>query len=326
LSLIYCVPDGALVGPNRWLPTEPFDYGWWMFGCNQLRCGSCNHQVRASVPDGKRYRHYECACQSRDEAHDYFVLGADQGQVQELVTKWHCGGHPQMPLPVDLDGVQISAVGPFTAIVERTLASPPFLAPGFPNRSFWVQRLYCLLPTAAQKAMVGKAVAAQLSSPDPAMINGAFDFFHDQPRAPGGDEVIAIAKRDRDRLRATPDPSLPEQSLYDRALEVTEQLLVPPLPGQPAGNATALELGHSSLLAGEASNGMVFRIAKRDPSWFAAHAADIVRARPEDVDFVVEALKDFPEAARDEAFRDVAALGEAARASVDSAIEERAEH
>ncbi|MEO7733619.1 MAG: hypothetical protein ABIY55_21830, partial [Kofleriaceae bacterium] len=142
----YCKGAGALVGPNRWLPTEPFDDGWWMFGCNQLRCAACQEPVRASLPEGKPYRHYECECQSRDEAHEHFILGADQGQVQEFVTRWHCAGHPPMPLPIELDGVHVSAVGPFATIVAQTLATPPFLAPGFPNRSFWVQRLYCLLP------------------------------------------------------------------------------------------------------------------------------------------------------------------------------------
>ncbi|MEO7734565.1 MAG: hypothetical protein ABIY55_26655, partial [Kofleriaceae bacterium] len=181
------------------------------------------------------------------------------------------------------------------------------------------------LPTDAQQAMVGQAVAAQLASPDPEVANAAMDFFHDLPRAHGGDEVVALAKRDRDRLRATPDPSLPEQSLYDRLLEVTAQRLLPALPGQAPSDTAALELAHSSLLAGEATEVMVFRVAMRDPSWFTAHAAEIVRAQPDQLDFVIEALKGYPEADRSRAFHDLAAVDDAAQAAVDSVLEELVE-
>jgi hypothetical protein len=51
-----------------------------------------------------------------------------------------------------------------------------------------------------------------------------------------------------------------------------------------------------------------------------------VQARPEELDFMVEALKDFPATARTQAFHDVSAISEAAKASVDNALEELEEH
>ncbi len=322
MSLVYCVTAATLVGPKRWLPTEPFDYVWGPFGCNQLRCGTCEQAVRSSIPDGKRVRRYECKCQSRDE-YDLLLLGSDAGQLQEFVNAWHCGGHPQLALPTTLEGIAISAVGPFAVIVAQTLATPPFIAPGFNTPSFWVQRLYRLLPTAAQQAMVGQAVAALLSSRDARVAKAAMEFFRDIPRAPGADQVAVLAGRDRSRLRATPDPHIPDASLHDRSLEaVAGRLSV--LPGAPVDHA-ALDIARRALLAGEATDDVIFGVAANDPSWFATHAADIVRARPEQLDFVVEALEDLPAAPRAQAFRNVSAISETAKASVDSALEELAE-
>ncbi|MEO7733620.1 MAG: hypothetical protein ABIY55_21835 [Kofleriaceae bacterium] len=251
------------------------------------------------------------------------MLGSDAGQLQEFVTAWHCGGHPQLALPTTLDGIEISAVGPFAAIVAQTLAAPPFIAPGFNTPSFWVQRLYRLLPTAAQQAMVGQAVAAQLVSSDARVAKAAMEFFRDIPRAPGADQVAVVAGRDRSRLRATPDPHAAGASLHDSSLEtVARRLSV--LPGAPVDHA-ALDVGRRALLAGEATDDVIFGVAANDPSWFASHAADIVRARPDELDFVVEALKDLAVTARTQAFRKVSALSEAAKASVDRALEELAE-
>src|SRR5262245_60504295 len=108
--------------------------------------------VRSRVMPEKHCRHYECKCQSRDE-YGFHLLGSDAGQDREFVTAWHCNGHPPLPLPLptELDGVALSAVAPFASIVRHALASPPFVAPGFRGTSFWVRRLYRLLPAAAQQ-------------------------------------------------------------------------------------------------------------------------------------------------------------------------------
>jgi hypothetical protein len=296
LSLVSCLSAPALVGPEKWLPSEPFDYGWAAIGCNQLRCGKCKQWVRSRLEEARFHRHYECACQSRDE-YTYHVIGSDAGDDHEFRTAWHCAGHPSLPLPFTLDGVAIAAVAPFAAIVSQTLATPPFIAPGFRTPSFWVQRLYRLLPTAAQQAAVGHGVVAQLSSSDAALVRAALDFFFDIPGAPGGEEIAAIAVRDRDRLRAIPDPSSPESTLYDAMLEAVRARLALVTDGALDDRA-ALDVARGALLAGEATDMMMYRVAAADPTWYCEHAADIVGARRQDIECALEALTSVPAAGR----------------------------
>ncbi len=314
MSLVYCPPDGTLVGPSYWLPTEPFDFVWGPFGCDQLRCRSCGQAVQSTIDDAKQFRRYRCACQSRDE-YGYHLIGSDAGQLQPFVTAWHCAGHPRLALPVELDGIAVSAVGPFAQIVHQTLADPPFVAPGIKTPSFWVQRLYRLLPAAAQQAMVGQAVAAELSSAEPRVVRAATDFFFALPAAAGADQVAAVAERDRDRLRATPDPVSPKQSLYRRMLEAVEQRLAVEAGGAPADRA-ALALGRRALVAGEAGSDMIFRMATSDSTWFCEHAADIVRAQPDELDVVLEAMQDVPADGRARALHDLEAIDEATHDAV----------
>jgi hypothetical protein len=229
-----------------------------------------------------------------------------------------------LPLPIQLDGVEISAVAPFAAIVSQTLANPPFLAPGFRSSSFWVQRLYRLLPTAAQQAAVGQAVAAQLSSADPRTARAALDFFCDAPAAPGGEQIAVIADRDRDRLRATPDPRSSTTSLHDRMLEAINARLVIVQCGLAVDQA-ALEVARRALLAGEAGDGTLFRIAKVDATWYCEHVADIVRARPKDIEYALEALTRVRPPERTLALGKIQGLGKAASCAVSTWISEHPE-
>jgi len=310
VSLVHCVPAGSLVGARLWLPTEPFDYVWGRFGCNHLRCGACGQPVTSSLDAAKRCRSYACACQSRDE-YGHHVLGADAGQLHEFVTAWACAGHPALHLPVQLDGVAITAVGPFGPIVSQALANPPFVAPGYRTQSFWVQRLFRLLPAAAQQAQVGHAVAAELSNADARVARAVMDFFVDLPWAPGADQLAVVAERDRDRLRATPDPGSqisPASSLYARILEAIEARLLVQRDGGGQVDQPALELARRALVAGEAATSMVFRVAARDPAWFCEHAAEIVRAQPAELEFVLEGLKGLPPAGRAKAVSELLAI------------------
>jgi len=313
----------SLVGPKRWLPNAPFDYGWGSIGCNQLRCGKCGQLVRSRVDAARFCRHYECACQSRDE-YNYHVIGSDAGDDHEFRTAWYCPGHPQLPLPIQLDGIDIAAVAPFSSIVSQTLANPPFIAPGFRSSSFWVQRLYRLLPAVSQQAAVGQAVAAQLASPDAATARAAIDFFCDIPAAPGGEHVAAVADRDHDRLRATPDPVSEGASLFDSMLEAINARLVLVNEGVPVDHA-ALSVARSALLSGEAGDATVFRVAKVDATWYCEHAADVVRARPADIEYALEALTSVPAAGRALALQNIQNIGKAAARAVTSWMKEHPE-
>lgn len=307
MSLVHCIPAGSLVGPDLWRPSEPFDYAWGRFGCNQLRCGACGEPVRSHVVPGKGVRRYACACQSRNER-DYLVLGADAGFDHEFVTRWYCAGHPRLALPATIDGIAVAPDGPFAPIVGSALGSPPFVAPGFRGTSFWVQRLFRLLVDAPQQPQVSRAVGAELSSADPAVVRAATDFFRELPWAAGAEQLAEVLDRDRARLRATPDPGSPSgASLHDRFLEVLEPRLAVVRDGAPVDRA-ALDAARRALIAGEAGSGMIVRIAASDSTWFIDHAADIVRARPACRDRVVGALHRLPAAERPRAARALQAI------------------
>jgi hypothetical protein len=324
LTLVHCLVAATLVGPKKWLPDEPFDYGWNAIGCNQLRCMSCGQWVQSRLEEARFCRHYECACQARDE-YSYHVIGSDAGTEREFRTAWYCAGHPLLPLPSKLDGIEIGAVAPWSAIVRQTLATPPFLAPGFRTPSFWVQRLYRLLPSASQQAAVGLAVASLLSSTDPPTARAAMDFFIDIPGAPGAEQIAGVAERERDRLRAVPDPgSKTGDSLYDRMLAAIDARLVIVIDGAPVDQA-ALEVARRALLAGEADSGMMFRVAPIDATWYCEHAAAIVRARPDDIEFALEALTSVPAEGRALALQNVRSLGKAAGLAVNRWVKEHRE-
>jgi hypothetical protein len=310
VHLVCCPVAALLVGPKRWLPEEPFDYGWDAIGCNQLLCGRCKRRVQSRLDTARFCRHYECACQSRDE-YNYHVIGSDAGDDHEFRTAWHCAGHPALTLPIRLDGIDVAVDGSLGSIVVHTLAHPPFIAQGFRTASFWVQRLYRLLPEGPQRAALGQAVASQLVSSDPAIVRAAIDFFSDIPAANGGEQIAVVAERERDRLRATADPVSADISLYDSLLEAINARLVLMNAGAPADRA-ALEVARRALLSGEADEATLFRIARIDPAWYCGHTADIVRARPLIIEYALEALAGIPAADRAVGLENIQRIGKAA--------------
>lgn len=311
------------MGQKWWLPTEPFDYSWGRFGCNQLRCGTCKLPVQSSIDETKHCRRYACACQSRDE-YGYHIIGEDAGYIHEFITGWYCAGHPRLPLPVVLDGIEIAEVSPFASIVNATLATPPFVAPTYRTPSFWVQRLFRLLPTAAQRDAIGRAVARQLVSQDARTARAAIDFFLDLPWAAGVAEVAAVANLHRDRLRATRDPlSQMQSSLYDRIMEAVGARLAVREDG--AVDAAALDVACRALLAGEAEITLVYRVASSDPAWFSAHAAAIARTYPAEMDFVVHAVTYLSDQARSQVLQDIRAISKAAAKVVRAWLKENPE-
>lgn len=301
MTQVSCVGDGILVEPALWLPDQLFDYAWTSFGCNHLVCGQCGQLVRSEVLEDRLGRHYECACQARDE-YGLHWLGSDNGRERGFETSWHCAGHPPLDLPVTLDGIEISDVGPVSSIVSRTLTRPPFLAPGFAKLSFWVQRLYWLMVSESQRAQVGHAVAAHLASGDPLAARSALEFFRDVPSAAGADQVANLVTRDRARLLGTPDPDRPSVSLYARALETIEARIS--IVKKPV-DRVALEVARASLLRGEADDALILAVVRCDPHWVVQSAADLVRARPARLPFVLQALTHVPAT---ELSRSVAAL------------------
>jgi hypothetical protein len=294
MTLVRCVHDGALVGPNEWYPSEPFDYAWrTTFGCNHLRCDGCGEEVTVELVDGDQARRYRCRCQSRDE-YSYLVLGADRGLLHEFVTQWHCAGHPRLALPVTLDGVAIPEVGDFGAIVAATLTTPPFKPPRIDERTFWVQRLYNLVPAAAQRDAISRAVATHLGGPDVARERAAIEFFWRERRAAGAEEVAKLALRDRARLEQTPDPMKPRRSLYQAVLSpILGRLGVRNADGS-AADVAAVQVARDVLLDGGGVGSMLFSLVEIDRAWFFDHAVDIVRANPDTLEYVLGAALKVP--------------------------------
>jgi hypothetical protein len=313
VSLVFCKP-GTLVNPRLWLPEEPFDYSWGSFGCNQLRCGRCGQAVASRVIE-QHGRHYECACQARDE-YGVHPLGADAGQDRAFETAWHCGGHPRLALPTVLDGIPVAASGPEVAAVQRGFTDPPFTAPGFSSAAFWVTRLFRLMSTEEHKARVGNAVATYLTSEDAALLQRALDFYYLAPEAAGAEQLAALAVRDRVVLRGFPASGNASASLYDRLLASIEARLMLEKDGGGTVDEPALEVARSALLRGEAEEELVYAVAQHDAAWLAASAAAIVRAKPTALDYVLTAFEDLPEAHRDHGLAVLRQLDKKADAAV----------
>lgn len=289
VKLTYC-KAGTLVEPRLWLPEEPFDYVWGRFGCNHLICGSCKQPVHSSIREGQLSRHYECRCQERDEF-DIHEIGSDAHQERGFETSWRCNGHPQLQLPTVLDGEGVSELGSYEHLVARTLAAPPFVAPGFRGKSFWVRRLFRLMPTEAQRSAISRAVAEQLSSDDASVVRAALDFFEDAPWAEGVEALAVIGERRAKWLRGTTDPERAERSLYKRLLDaINVQLLLS--EEAPSIDQNALAMARAAVLGGEASVDLLMTSALRDPTWFSSSIVEIYKANPREWQFILRALDD----------------------------------
>lgn len=297
----------ALVGSEYWLPVEPFDYAWAQFGCNQLGCEHCGQAVRASAVGSKASRLYQCGCNAREE-YGIHVLGSDDGRDRAFEHRWGCAGHPALPLPTVLDGVALSDLSSWSAVVNETLSSPPFRAPGFDRPSFWVERLYHIVPLDTQRREIGPAVVRQVVSSEPTQVAAALSFFLHVHNAPGASELAAIADREAERLRSARRPDCPSETLYDRMLEVlVGRLHVLDASGE-AVDGPALLVVQAAALRGEASSDAVVQLSRRAPRWFCQHAVALVRARPTAIGSVRFALREGPPSKLEEAVESLLAV------------------
>lgn len=287
---LFCEGGGAVVCARGWLPEEPFDFAWGRhkIGCNRLRCGRCGRDVAAVVIEERR--EYRCECSRLAPPEDELSAGGEPQRC--FVPGWRCAGHPALSFPVILDGIALSSIGDYEEIVRRTIARPPFLAPGARERTFWVERLYHLMPTEAQRARVGRAIGALLSSTEAVLVRAALDALWAISYAHGGAELLLAAERHGARLRALADPRQPRRTLYDGVVSAARDWLRAAARGGRAGATAIEELRRAALAggAGGASGEAVALLAQVDPGWFEAHAPAIVRAAPGALAQVLEAL------------------------------------
>jgi hypothetical protein len=303
LSLVFCTPAPELVGPEGWLPTEPFDNVFC--GCNHLVCGHCKENVTTTLHPS--FRLYRCACQTREQSGTFYHLGSDYGHMTEFRTMWNCAGHPQVTLPFVFEGVEINETN-LEAVVTKTIAAPPFQPPKPRSISFWVERLYALLPNDSYKRVVGLAVGKLLSSHDTRLACAAIDFFYWRALAFGAEQVAIVVGRDRARLAMISNPFREPESMLASMLQVLSLLIGWQTKNGRLNDSFALEVSKDSLLQGQQAStpyDLISSVAAADEDWFVMHAAQIARKQPTWTADLRYALMKYPEAVRASALSDL---------------------
>lgn len=317
------MPEAWLVGGDNWLPTEPFDFSSGLLvpvvGCNNIRCGACGQTVANARRTDSLARRYWCRCQERDVSGAH-LIGADQGQVNEFITRWRCAGHAALALPSQLDGVSISATGLDTATTEWALAQPPFVAPGGAKPGFWIARLHQLLPDSL-RTTIGTTVGALLSSNDPRVVSGAIGFFWVLPHALGAAELASVAAVRSAWLEATGDPFDAGVTLEDSIYDALQRRIAVRDSSGRSADPTALAQMERALLSGKNPSEIVLSVGNADPGWLAQHAADLVSAATTDATSIVLALKSASRAQLIAALRPIAGTSVALRAEISGALE-----
>jgi len=313
------------VNASGWIPTEAFDYecgaGGNAVGCNNLRCNRCGGGVRWRLEEGKSDRIYHCGCDIYS-AHQSEPLKEYAGPEHFFHGDWECAGHPALELPVVLDGVELSEIGPYEEIVSRALLEPPFVPPGYGwSSTYWVERLFYLMPTEAQKARVGRAVASALSSEDARLVKAALDFFDRTWNAAGREQLLVVAHRDGERLRAMRDPGFPSRSMYDAFASGIQVWLL--YGADVAGEGSALARVRSARLNGSAAAEDFMDLAWRDPRWFYKNAAAIVDTQPAALPWVLEELMVFPPSCRLKPLAELRKIGKETAAEMKQWFEQR---
>jgi hypothetical protein len=307
-----CRPYPQLVGADYWLPTEAFEVGWDVaVGCNNLRCPDCGEAVRWDGPPGRTVRRYWCACREHLETWTYWVGGEPEDLFAETIT-WYCAGHPNLTLPVVLDGVSLHADTDWAAVAAAAILAEPFRPPGVDLRQAWLVRLFHLLPR--ERAALGAAIAELLYANDPRLVLGALQFFIAEGRAPGAERVTAMVTSRRDWLAETPDPHTPSYSMLDDALLLLNTRLL------GTGRATdrpALALAKELALSGIGPRGTAGRLLDHDRKWLWANARALIHANPDWADELVYLATLQRATMRPRLLRDLAAVApDAARKAV----------
>jgi hypothetical protein len=310
------------VGADQPIPEAPYDFAWPStgpdVGCNQLICDGCGDPVRsepgfglrrelsaeetALLYDAARWRKhnklvrqarssrlYVCRCgghhavkQPRgldDPYHDDFRHPPPRG--------WHCGGHPRLALPFDLDGERLAAEGvDWQALIEgavrheRAQDRPDF------TRAYaacWWQRLYHLLEHLPQSEDVARAVQRGLEADgEPVFQAAAVDFFRRLPLAPGGDALAPLALREGQGLMSQPNPERPHQSVGELLqLALAERLGSRDQESSSDQLEATCAASHRAVMwPSSAAATLLEAVTERDPGWVRAHLDAIWQANP----------------------------------------------
>jgi hypothetical protein len=307
-ALNYCVSGGVLVGPDRKLGPEPFDYCWPLadapIGCNHLVCRECGKTVRSAnrVSSGPQmmarwqevfpstdwdaliregvlersdyHRLYVCAHTQLSETNDRFIEYEESWQVIAPPPPWRCAGHPRIPLPGALDGIALALDSDFDALAERALSGRlarevPATAP-FGDQ--WLSRLFHLIKHNELGGRLARAVFGQISSPDLAVRVQAIDFFRRNPNAPGAEDLVALARDHRERFAGVANPNAPDTDLLYFVLQALACRV-------DEGDRAPLALLHDELLKpGPKPGYLIATLERHDAEWLAANRTAILSA------------------------------------------------
>jgi hypothetical protein len=293
-----------LVGTSHWLPPEPFEFGWAPgVGCNNLRCDRCGEPVFSRVRTEEERRRYDCTCRrqglssshfagcgaegrlyacacQRDEVVGVYEIGSDEDDDLYLprLSGWVCAGHPDFLLPAGLDGVRLDSNTDWDALAVQGLLHPPFVPPGIELSATWITRTYRFL--GIERSLLSRAVAGLLTAEDPRLVEGAFDFFYNEPEAAGAESLAGSVVARRQWLATTPWREWPTAPLIDYAsLLVHERLRVVDEGGGPT-DRPAMETAKHLASDGIGPYHTPLAFFRHDPDWLLTHAVALMRANP----------------------------------------------
>ncbi len=340
----HCDFAGTLVSATGWLPSAPFDHRFTPApaptpGCNRLRCGDCDSDVRnrvgvaktpafvprfaygsdersplADVEPNKSVRLYYCRCLAHTE------YGSTELEIQgvepyrEFVSNWRCQGHPPLEPGSTVDGDRIDD-DTLVAVVERRLADPTSRLPDGLDfakdcaPTFWLSRLHGLL----SRSESGQALARRLEAtvldhvldPDAVRRYAVLNFVYLLHIDGGPARIVKAA-------RQAPDKFQGEVTIGAMTFDLGLGLSSIAGRGATAGEGNALDLLKEQVLAGAAGRTGLLDVGEQDRAWLLDHAVAVYRAQPDLLDTLVR------EIARGPAARTTTLVRELVRAGADT--------
>jgi len=305
----YCAHGGMLVNAQSPVPLQPWDHrpptALSFLGCNRLHCAGCDSEVRqlpgvelapdfaldgselyecpspgalpGVIPD-PRARLYFCRCSRWLELVAHELDPEDSDPESDPVLPWRCAGHPEVGLPLTLDGVSLASEADVRDVVQRALGGslPSQADPMFRDQPYlWVDRLYALLGHLPEAETCVTLLRERLDAPDPLARGVALHFFHRFPLTSGLEPIVARVEQDGSLL-AEPLPvgldhrcftvrrldvilaaraALPDGDPLQRRLEQLLQTLLPELAGKDGEIVSAqLAPAHGLALAHQAGH------------------------------------------------------------------------
>ena len=298
----YCNGGGYIVGPSYKLPDDPTEYCYErdIIGCNNLVCGTCHAKLRSVasfslrlptvIPASEVYdadwsargwlepgggRTYVCRCYSLLE------LGAKpSNQLLEVSgIVWECAGHEPSPLPLEIDGHQLTRFTDLPKLLRaagmRTIKLP------------W-SKIHGRLRGTPLQASFERVVQTFLTDTEPTLRRMALGFYWSHPTTAGATTVLTLAEGDRALFRGVPDGGLSEgKDLEARLILTLGQLWMNDVVDEERARA---QLRAEAQRAGRLRPTLA-SLAAKDTEWLVLHAEALLRGSPEQLGKLIVELE-----------------------------------